>query len=81
MTYSHELALDVFSTNLESAGSDCKVVEQQLHGGKEGNPGQRQIIGEQGKGRASSPEVGGASWKLIAEWSGGLNTLRLSALP
>ncbi|THY53295.1 Cullin-domain-containing protein [Aureobasidium pullulans] len=28
---SHELAFDVFSTNLESAGSGCKVVEQQSH--------------------------------------------------
>ncbi|THW58247.1 Cullin-domain-containing protein, partial [Aureobasidium pullulans] len=31
MSCSHDLALDVFFINLESAGSGCKVVEQQSH--------------------------------------------------
>lgn len=31
MTCSHELAFDVSLISLESAGSGCKVVEQQLH--------------------------------------------------
>lgn len=31
MTCSHELALDVFLISLESAGSDCRIQEQQIH--------------------------------------------------
>jgi len=31
MSCSHGLALDVFFIDLESAGSGCKVVEQQSH--------------------------------------------------